>query len=110
MNKKDKARLERLNRLMTAVPLAVSGTGTKSADIGGFVTFNDDMRKLRPAFTAVLYGMCCDGYDKLYGWEKGSDYLDPDTVMDRIEEFIDARAKDQWKSCSYIQFDYRSGQ
>ena len=98
MNNKDRIRLERFSKLMLSVPFASDGSGAASATVVGFVGYSNDMRQLMPALKAVLYGMACENYDTLYGWEKGEDYHDPDVTMDRIQQWIEQRNREGWEA------------
>ena len=108
MNNKDRERISRLRSVLTSVPFANLGASGSTATALGLVTFDRDMRALRPAIEAVLYGMLCEGYDEKFGWEIGWDYYDPDRVLDKIEEWLERRIASGWseKGTPY-EIDFR---
>jgi len=94
VNKKDKARVLRLHRLIAAVPFAKIGGGTTSQSVMGLAEYDQDMRAFIPAVCIVLYGILGEGNE---GWSVGYDYDDPDLVMDAIEQWRDKRKREQWQ-------------
>lgn len=105
MNQKDKERLNRLYRIINAVPFSASGS--KSQSVAGLAGYEQDMRAFLPAIKETIKGIAADGYE----WEEGYDYQDPDLMLDALEAWIEKRKLEQWQGatehdfrCFYVAF------
>ena len=65
MNKTEREILYRMHCLLTAVPLPITGGGTQSASMTGFVSFGQDMAEVRPHLDNVWGLFNFKEYDKV---------------------------------------------
>ena len=85
MNKKQSRILYRMHCLLTAVPLPLTGGGTQSASMTGFVSFGQDMAEMRPHL------------DQAWGYFNFGDFRETEVLLSAIEAWIDMRKEQNWQ-------------
>lgn len=99
MKQKDFQRLMRLSRILNAIPLPQAGGGTQSATMSGFVSFSRDWRALGRTFGQALIAIARDD-----DWQGFTD-ADADTLLIAMEQWVEARSKEQWSSNTTVDLN-----
>ena len=85
MNKTEREILRRMHCLLTAVPLPITGGGTQSASMMGFVSFGQDMAEMRPHL------------DNVWGLFNFKEYEEAKALLSAIEAWIEMRKGQNWQ-------------
>jgi len=105
MNLKDLERLERLRRIIGAVPFPAAGTATRT--VRGLIGYEADMRALQPTLLMLLTSMRLEDISRnpLLSLVKGEDFYDPDVILEQIELWIEERKAVGWQDASEYSID-----
>ena len=105
MNHKDMSRLERLTRIMDAVPLPSPLTPMDQRNKAA-AAYEQDMRAFGPAVKAVLDGMVQERRVHTSGRTPTETELapngfdDPDLLLDALEKWVDMRRDQNWEGAN----------
>jgi len=102
VNRTDRKRLVRLKRTIESIPFPHDGSGTKTATLEGFLSFQNDIRAVRGAWGKVIEGMLAENVE---GLMRGWDYDDPDLLLDALERWVSERQDSNWERAPGYSFD-----
>jgi hypothetical protein len=104
MNQKDRERLLRLSRVLVAVPFGHDNWKT-SMPAACALNYQEDMRGIMPYYQKVVEGMIFQSIPN-GDFEEGWDYLNPDELLDAIEEWVKMRKSQGWEDPGRNDFRY----
>lgn len=96
MNQKDRDRLWRLKKVLFAVPFGQDNLKTSTPHVGA-LAYQEDMRGVMPYYGKVIEGMIFQSLPN-GDFEEGWDYVNPDKLLDSIEEWVELRKSQGWEN------------
>lgn len=93
MNESDRQKISRIRSALAEVPFAQDGSGTKTASVNGFVSFQKDMRVVRTACEEALFLLACPDPDL----SKADNDREFECAVKVAEDWIEKRSAVSWR-------------
>jgi CRISPR/Cas system CSM-associated protein Csm4 (group 5 of RAMP superfamily) len=85
MNRTERKRIERIRKILAAVPLPHNGKGGKTASSWGAIAYSEDMRTVLPLINEAILSLTT-----------GLPEYDAELALTNAEAYITQRAREQW--------------